>query len=507
LHSAGNGISYNNSTGVISNAGVLSLNGNSGALTMDTAYISNFYLKARSLHSATSPITYNVTTGAIGISQSTTSTSGYLSSNDWNIFNNKLSSVDTTNISGFSTKVRSLFSSGSGISYNNLTGAIDNTGVLSLNGIAGTLTMDTGFISNFYLKSRALYSATSPITYNSITGGIGINQSSISTNGYLSSTDWNTFNNKQGAGNYITDPGGNGIMVRTALNTSAARTVTGTSNRVSVTNGDGSAGNPTIDISSSYAGQNTITTLGTVSTGIWNGTIITSAYGGTGNGFTKFTGPATSEKTFTLPNASATILTSNAAVTVAQGGTGQTTASAALNALLPTQTGNSGEFLTTNGTDANWTAITATGNNTTVLTSDVTNNNATANTIADVTGLSFSVTSGLTYKFKFFIAYTSAATTTGSRWSINGPTNTFLYYTSTYSLTATSITNNQGLSTYDVPAASNATSAATGSNVTVIEGIIKPSANGTVIARFASEVSGSAIVAKTGSYVEYKQIN
>ena len=41
-----------------------------------------------------------------------------------------------------------------------------------------------------------LFSGTSPITYNSGTGAIGISQSGSSTNGYLSSTDWNTFNNK-----------------------------------------------------------------------------------------------------------------------------------------------------------------------------------------------------------------------------------------------------------------------------------------------------------------------
>jgi hypothetical protein len=41
---------------------------------------------------------------------------------------------------------------------------------------------------------------------------------------------------------------------------------------------------------------------------------------------------------------------------VANGGTGQTTANAALNALLPTQATHSGEFLTTDGTDSSWAA-------------------------------------------------------------------------------------------------------------------------------------------------------
>lgn len=42
-------------------------------------------------------------------------------------------------------------------------------------------------------------------------------------------------------------------------------------------------------------------------------------------------------------------------VAIANGGTGQTTASGAINALLPSQTGNSGKVLGTNGTSALWT--------------------------------------------------------------------------------------------------------------------------------------------------------
>lgn len=144
---------------------------------------------------------------------------------------------------------------------------------------------------------------------------------------------------------------------------------------------------------------------------------------------------------------------------------------------------------------------------TVVLASDVTNSNATANTIADVTGLSFAVAAGNTYWFRFFIMYTAAATTTGSRWSINGPASpTLLIYKSEYSLSTTSRTINEGLSAYDSPAAASASSAATTSNCAWIEGFITPSALGTVIARFASEVSSSAIVAKAGSILHYQQV-
>jgi hypothetical protein len=46
---------------------------------------------------------------------------------------------------------------------------------------------------------------TAPITSTGgLTPTIGITQATTSTNGYLSSTDWNTFNNKQPAGTYVT---------------------------------------------------------------------------------------------------------------------------------------------------------------------------------------------------------------------------------------------------------------------------------------------------------------
>lgn len=56
---------------------------------------------------------------------------------------------------------------------------------------------------------------------------------------------------------------------------SGSGTVTGTSNRVTVTGGQ-------VDIAATYVGQTSLTTLGTVATGTWNGTTIAVANGGTG---------------------------------------------------------------------------------------------------------------------------------------------------------------------------------------------------------------------------------
>lgn len=140
--------------------------------------------------------------------------------------------------------------------------------------------------------------------------------------------------------------------------------------------------------------------------------------------------------------------------------------------------------------------------NVVVLTGNVVNNNAVANTIANVTGLEFSVTAGRTYWFEFVIPYTSAATTTGSRWSISGPGSpTQLNYRSEYTLTATTTTVNSATA-YDMPAASNASSLTAG-NVATIWGTITPSSDGVVTARFASEIANSAITALAGATLRW----
>ncbi|HVX90324.1 MAG TPA: tail fiber domain-containing protein [Candidatus Paceibacterota bacterium] len=66
--------------------------------------------------SVSAPLSFSGNT--LSISQANASTNGYLSSSDWNLFNNKISSTS--------------LSAGSGINYNSSTGVISNTGLLSL---------------------------------------------------------------------------------------------------------------------------------------------------------------------------------------------------------------------------------------------------------------------------------------------------------------------------------------------------------------------------------------
>lgn len=140
-----------------------------------------------------------------------------------------------------------------------------------------------------------------------------------------------------------------------------------------------------------------------------------------------------------------------------------------------------------------------------VLGSDVINNNAVANTMQEVTGLGFNVTAGNKYYFKFIIPYTAAATTTGSRWGVSSASAiTLLSFTSEYTLTSTTSTRNAMVQAYDSPASSNASSVVS-SNICIMEGFFIPTSNGSLMARFASEVSASAITAKAGAVCYYQQ--
>jgi hypothetical protein len=139
----------------------------------------------------------------------------------------------------------------------------------------------------------------------------------------------------------------NGLLTQTAADTFTGRTLTGTTNRVTVTNGNGVSGNPTVDIASNYAGQNTITTLGTVTTGTWTGTTIAMTSGGTGS----------------------TTLTSAPDYGVIIKNTGNSLT-------YVTSAGTTGQVLTSNGAAAAPTWQNATGG--TVAASAVTYNNATS---------------------------------------------------------------------------------------------------------------------------------
>ena len=86
------------------------------------------------------------------------------------------------------------------------TGTVTSVSVVSANGFAGTvatatttpaITMSTSISGLLYGNGTALAATTvsAPLVYSA--GTLSITQSGAASNGYLSSTDWNTFNNKQ----------------------------------------------------------------------------------------------------------------------------------------------------------------------------------------------------------------------------------------------------------------------------------------------------------------------
>jgi hypothetical protein len=197
-----------------------------------------------------------------------TTTNGYLTSTDWNTFNNKgsgtVTAVSVVSSNGFagtssggatpaltlSTSITGILkgngtaisaatsgtdyapaTSGTSILYGNgsggfsnvtigsgisfATGTLSATGsggtvtsvsVVSANGFAGTvatstttpaITLTTSITGLLYGNGTALAAATISAPLNYTAGTLSIPVATTSANGYLSSTDWNTFNNKQ----------------------------------------------------------------------------------------------------------------------------------------------------------------------------------------------------------------------------------------------------------------------------------------------------------------------
>ena len=82
-----------------------------------------------------------------------------------------------------------------GLDYNNTTGVLSTTTGYGIPTTTSQTNWDTAY-------TNRITSASLPLSIAA--NAISIAQANTTTNGFLSSTDWNTFNNKQAAGNYIT---------------------------------------------------------------------------------------------------------------------------------------------------------------------------------------------------------------------------------------------------------------------------------------------------------------
>jgi len=143
--------------------------GGSGTVTSVSIVTANGFSGSVATASTTPAIT-------LTLQDATTSQSGQLTSTDWNTFNGKqdVISLTTTGSSGAATFITNTLN-------------IPNYTLVGLGGVSTTRTIST----------------TSPLSGGgdlSANRTLSIDQATTSTDGYLSSTDWNTFSNKQSTG-------------------------------------------------------------------------------------------------------------------------------------------------------------------------------------------------------------------------------------------------------------------------------------------------------------------
>jgi hypothetical protein len=74
-----------------------------------------------------------------------------------------------------------------------------NSGSATLNGGTSTLNIPNYTLAGLGGIGLSSLSASTPLSYNNTTGAFSIQVANTTQNGYLTSTDWNTFNNKQSA--------------------------------------------------------------------------------------------------------------------------------------------------------------------------------------------------------------------------------------------------------------------------------------------------------------------
>ncbi len=148
----------------------------------------------------------------ISMTQANTTTNGYLSNTDWNTFNNKQSAITTGTTAQYLRGDLSLSTLATDVRGTTLTGFASVAGVVSsadtvlsaINKLDGNIagkepTLTKGNLTEATSSVLTITSGTNAIIGTGTT--IEVKQANTTTSGYLTNTDWNTFNNKLGTSN------------------------------------------------------------------------------------------------------------------------------------------------------------------------------------------------------------------------------------------------------------------------------------------------------------------
>ena len=145
------------------------------------------------------------------------------------------------------------------------------------------------------------------------------------------------------------------------------------------------------------------------------------------------------------------------------------------------------------------------GLNRVVLTSDV-STSAISTALVDVTGLSFPIVAGNTYKFTAYLIHTVSVANVGLRWAINADV-------AVSNITYRTLQNGGVVSTFYIHHANTLNSASTNTGATqsnhisTIEGILVANNNGNAIVRFSKALANSGtLTTKANSFIEYQII-
>lgn len=241
------------------------------------------------------------------------------------------------------------------------TGAITLTGTVSGSAITamfaapgpiGGTTPNTGAFTTLTATSAVVGAAT-----GGNQGAGTINATGLFINGVGVGTGSGSVTNVSGTGTV------NGITLTGSVTTSGNLTLGGTLSGVSLS----SQVTGTLPIANGGTGAtDAATARANLGAGTGNGTVTSVSGTGSVNGLT-LSGTVSSSGNITLGGTLSGVSLGSAVtgtLPIANGGTGNTTANAAINALLPSQSTNSGKYLTTDGTNTSWATVAGGGSGT-----------------------------------------------------------------------------------------------------------------------------------------------